>query len=210
MGVPGSNIGLNVNNAAGHAGTSSGSDVSAPINFRDLSGYDWAEAAVYGLSGMQVINGYDDGTFRPGESVTREAFVKMLVSAFGIPMSGSGSAFEDVLPERWSYAYISAAAAAGIVTGVSDTEFSPESNITRQDAAVMICRALSYKGIDLPDGELTFTDSSAIAEYALDSRALRSAEGIINGMSDGSFDPDGITSRAQAAVMIYRVVDTLI
>ena len=212
--VPGSSIGLNINTETGQIGTSVGSDENgnetSSVTFSDLSGYDWAETAVYHLAGIQVINGYGDGTFRPGESVTREAFVKMLVSALDIPMGGSGSSFSDVPADRWSYSYVSAAAAAGIVTGVSDTEFAPEANITRQDAAVMLYRALQYKGNTLSVGELTFTDGSSIAEYARDAVSALSAVGVINGMDDGSFAPDGITSRAQAAVMIYRVVDTLI
>ena len=212
--VPGSSIGLNINTETGQIGTSVGSDENgnetSSVTFSDLSGYDWAETAVYHLAGIQVINGYGDGTFRPGESVTREAFVKMLVSALDIPMGGSGSSFSDVPADRWSYSYVSAAAAAGIVTGVSDTEFAPEANITRQDAAVMLYRALQYKGNTLSAGELTFTDGSSIAEYARDAVSALSAVGVINGMDDGSFAPDGITSRAQAAVMIYRVVDTLI
>ena len=74
----------------------------------------------------------------------------------------------------------------------------------------MLYRALQYKGNTLSVGELTFTDGSSIAEYARDAVSALSAVGVINGMDDGSFAPDGITSRAQAAVMIYRVVDTLI
>ena len=86
----------------------------------------------------------------------------------------------------------------------------PEATIALQDAAVMLYRALQYKGNTLAVGELTVTDGSSIAEYARDAVSALSAVGVINGMDDGSFAPDGITSRAQAAVMIYRVVDTLI
>ena len=110
--VPGSSIGLNINTETGQIGTSVGSDENgnetSSVTFSDLSGYDWAETAVYHLAGIQVINGYGDGTFRPGESVTRETVVKMLVSALDIPMGGSGSSFSDVPADRWSYSYVSA------------------------------------------------------------------------------------------------------
>ena len=210
--VPGSSIGLNINTETGQIGsgiTSGGNVETQTPLFTDLSGYGWAETAVYYLADRQVINGYGDGTFRPGENVTREAFVKMLVEVFDIPMNGSSVSFEDVPADRWSHAYVCAAAEAGIVTGVSESEFAPDANITRQDAAVMIYRALAYKGIAAAAGELSFTDSELIADYAAEAVSALSASGIINGMDDGSFAPTGITSRAQAAVMLYRVADTM-
>ena len=210
-GVSGSNMGLSLNTPQSGASSQGNQEQSGTAaDFSDLSGYEWAETAVYNLAGKRIINGYGDGTFRPGESVTREEFVKMIVSAFDIPMSGEGSTFEDVSADRWSCSYISAAAAAGIVTGISDTEFAPESNITRQDAAVIIFRVLQYKGKTLSAGELTFADSESVADYAREAVSALSENGVINGMSDGNFSPNEITSRAQAAVMIYRVADTLI
>ncbi len=203
--ISGTSIGLNANPSP----TQSVSQTSAPAGFSDLSGYDWAETAVYYLANQGIINGYGDGTFRPGENVTREAFVKMIVSAFGIPVSGAAASFDDVAADRWSYSYIAAAAGAGIVTGVSDTEFAPETNITRQDAAVMLYRAMKYKGVSPETGELTFTDSASVADYAKEAVSALSGSGVINGMGDGSFAPGGITSRAQAAVMLYRVADTI-
>ena len=209
--MSGSNMGLSLNTPQSGASSQGNQEQSGTAaDFSDLSGYEWAETAVYNLAGKRIINGYGDGTFRPGESVTREEFVKMIVSAFDIPMSGEGSTFEDVSADRWSCSYISAAAAAGIVTGISDTEFAPESNITRQDAAVIIFRVLQYKGKTLSAGELTFADSESVADYAREAVSALSENGVINGMSDGNFSPNEITSRAQAAVMIYRVADTLI
>ncbi len=211
--VPGSSIGLNINTQTGEIGTgvtAGGNDEPQAATFTDLSGYGWAETAVYYLADRQVIDGYGDGTFRPGETVTREAFVKMLVAALGIPMNVSAVTFEDVPADRWSYPYVSAAAAAGIVTGVSETEFAPDASITRQDAAVMIYRVLQHKDISIDAGELSFTDSNTVSSYAGEAVAALSGSGVINGMDDGSFAPAGITTRAQAAVMLYRVVDTLI
>ena len=178
--------------------------------FSDLAGYSWAENAIYSLCDKGIVNGYGDGSFAPGENITREAFVKLIVSAFGIEQGDSSAEFSDVAADRWSHDVISAAAAADVVTGVSDTEFAPERNITRQDAAVMIYRALLYKDKEVSEGTLSFTDADSISDYAQTAVGALCASGIINGMENGSFSPFDNTSRAQAAVMIYRAVTTLL
>ena len=75
---------------------------------------------------------------------------------------------------------------------------------------MIIFRVRQYKGKTLSAGELTFVDSESVADYAREAVSALSENGVINGMSDGNFSPNEITSRAQAAVMIYRVADTLI
>lgn len=210
------------NNGSGLKGTNIGSYTApfiptpAPVTaapssrFSDLAGYGWAENAIYSLCDKGIVNGYGDGSFAPAENITREAFVKLIVSAFGIEQGDSAAEFSDVAADRWSHDVISAAAAAGIVTGISDTEFAPERNITRQDAAVMIYRALLYKDKEVSEGTLSFTDAASISDYAKTAVGALCASGIINGMENGSFAPFDNTSRAQAAVMIYRAVTALL
>ena len=112
------------------------------------------------------------------------------------------------MPEtEWYYAPVAAAVNAGIVTGVSDTEFAPNANITRQDMALMLTRAADAAGIELRSGaETTFTDEASIAGYALDAVKTMSRAGIVNGFDDGSFMPMNNATRAQAAVVIYRTM----
>lgn len=209
-GISGTNLGPYTAQSANTDTTAADSASTVPSNrFNDLSGYDWAENAIYGLFDRDIVGGYGDGTFRPAGNVTREAFVKLIVTAFGVDAAEETKEFSDVTADRWSHDYIQRAAAAGIVTGVTDDSFMSEADITRQDAAVMIYRALLYKGKNLSAGELTFTDRADISEYAADAVAALSGLGIINGMDDGNFSPRNMTSRAQAAVMIYRVISTL-
>ena len=78
----------------------------------------------------------------------------------------------------------------------------PHSKITRQDMAVILCRALEKKNINLIAGEVVFSDESEISEYAKPAVVKLASSGILKGMSDGSFAPIGVLTRAQAAKAI--------
>ena len=91
------------------------------------------------------------------------------------------------------------------MSGVSETEFSPDTNISRQDIAVMVNRALIYCGRMLDSDKATnFTDSDEISQYAYDAVIKLCKAGIINGYENGSFAPKGIATRAEAVVLIGR------
>ena len=104
------------------------------------------------------------------------------------------------------FAVIASAKKAGIVTGVSETEFGLGRNITRQDMAVILYKGAMKKGYTFGKTELDFTDSSLISAYAFDAVGALASRKIINGMGDGSFAPLEYATRAQAAKMIYSLI----
>ncbi len=172
--------------------------------YTDLANDHWAAEAVNALSAKNVINGFTDGTFRPNDAVTREQLVKMLVEAFELT-GKSDVSFGDVSADRWSAAYIDAALYCGIVNGVGGGNFAPEAVVTRQDAAVMLARLCDVKGIEL-SGSASPTDSITIADYAQESVLLLAGAGVISGFEDGSFRPNEVLTRAQAAKLIYALL----
>ncbi len=211
--------------SSGGGGSSSGSAVSSIMNvkdtpansekdndqelgvyYSDITSSHWAYEAVKGLSLKDVVAGYPDGTFMPDKSVTREQFVKMLVTAFGIDTEDGETDFADVENNRWSASYIKAATRAGIVNGTGNGTFMPEKVVTRQDAAVMIARACAVKGITLSERK-QLSDSQEISEYAAESVEKLVAAGIISGFEDGSFRPLNELSRAQAAKLIFGLTE---
>ena len=178
--------------------------------FTDLSGVDWAADAIQSLAGLGIVNGIGDGQFAPSESVTREAFVKMLLLASGMFETGHDCSFSDVDSSQWYAEYVACAFDKGIVTGISETEFGIGMTITRQDMAVMIERTADSAGIEIEkvrdyDG---FTDSSEIADYAAEAVERLCSAGILNGMGDGSFCPTAQLTRAEAAKVIYDMFVT--
>ncbi len=172
--------------------------------YTDLAGSHWAAAAVASLSDKKVINGFEDGSFRPDAYVTREQFIKMLVEAFALT-GNADATFADVANDRWSYSVINTAVASGIVKGVSEDSFAPENPVSRQDAAVMLARLCDKKNITLA-GLTAPMDNANVSDYAKESVARLFGAGVITGFEDGSFRPTETLTRAQAAKLIYSLL----
>ncbi len=176
--------------------------------FYDLGEAEWAREAVETLAAKGIVSGDGNGRFRPNDTVTREEFVKMLMEANGIPSEGATCPFNDVFKNDWFCSYVGAARTAGIVSGISDSIFGVGLKISRQDAAVMISRAAEYVGKNLETKKeySVFWDEGQIAEYAADAVKKLYESGVVNGMEDGSFRPQGTCTRAEAAKMIYGLL----
>ena len=178
--------------------------------FRDLPSSHWAYGYVKALAEKNVINGYDDGTFRPSNNVTREEFVKMIISATGMLQAGAECEFSDVPAGAWYYEYVASAYAKEIVSGMDEGAFGVGTNITRQDVAVIAARIIKrLKGTVPETVESTLTDIDTVSDYATDSVKLLNGMGIINGYDDGSFMPKNTLTRAEAAAIISRLIENL-
>lgn len=176
--------------------------------FSDLDGVEWALDGIVYLAEKEIVQGAD-GKFFPQRNVTREELVKMLVNAFNIQGSGNiVCAFDDVQSEDWYYPYVLSAVSGGIVRGVEPTRFGAGEDITREQLAVMIYRCLSSEKIsmNIDEKSLNFLDESNISEYALTAVQTLSALGIIRGNEENRFQPSAPATRAETAVMLYRVI----
>ena len=183
---------------------------TATPNFKDVPASHWAYSYVTELAKKNIIGGYDDNTFKPNNNVTREEFVKMIIGAVGLVSLDKSCEFTDVPESAWYYDYVASAYNAGIVSGVSDTVFGVGANITRQDVAVIAARVLSYLGkTPTATAETTLTDIDTVADYATDSVKLLNGIGIINGYDDGSFMPNNTLTRAEAATIICKLINSL-
>lgn len=171
--------------------------------FKDISNHSWAKEAIEYLYNKGIVAGTGEGNFSPNDAVTREAFVKMIVTAANIKAEGPCN-FEDVSEGAWYYQSVVAAVNAGIVNGYSERIFGVGENIKREDMAVILA-GLINSDINR-EGRREFTDSNEIAEYAKESVSKVSALGIINGFDDNTFAPKSFCTRAQAAVVIYNLI----
>jgi len=183
----------------------------APKSFADLGGH-WAETYTERLVGMGVIDGFEDGTFRPEAEVTRAQFAKMISEALGLASSGASPAFDDdaVTPD-WAKRGVAAAAAAGLIRGYENdgrTTFRGHQAITRAEMAAMLARALSSDA-SRPGAATRLEDEEQLPEWA--KAAIRTVvdAGIINGYDDGTFRPSQAVTRAETAAMIYRLLEVL-
>lgn len=176
-------------------------DQTTDQTFNDLTGYEWAKPAIDSLYHKGIVNG-ENGNYIPGRQVTREEFVKMITAAFKIS-SNKKAEFSDVPADAWYNPYISAAAEAGIIEGYGGV-FGVGQAISRQDASVMLART-AYSDESEYDGG--FKDSDEIADYARNSVNALAELGIINGYDDDSFRPNNTLTRAEAAVIINRIIE---
>ncbi|WP_167858983.1 S8 family serine peptidase [Paenibacillus cymbidii] len=188
---------------------------SVARSFADLSGH-WAKADIELLASKLVVQGVTDTSFNPDASITRAEFASLLVRALGIA-AGAGPAtptFADARPGDWYYAAVEAAARAGLVQGDDGGRFVPQATIKREEMAAMLVRALRYAGGSLYAGDAAkrlaaFKDAASISDWARDAVAQAVDAGLVSGMSDATFAPAQEASRAQAAVMLKRLLQTL-
>lgn len=180
------------------------------ILFDDIDGVEWATVAIHGLADRGIINGKEPRKFAPNDSVTREEFVKILMGAMNMADAGyEKNNFTDVLDNAWYVSYVNIAYENKIVNGIGNSQFGVGSSITRQDMAVMLYNALKYKNADITTKTLEFADSDKIADYAKDAVSALFGMGAVNGVSATEFDPIGTATRAQAAKVIYGVINHL-
>lgn len=171
--------------------------------FDDIADIPWAADAITQLSYRGVLNGKSERLFTPNDNVTREEFAKIITVAFKLNLVNTECPFGDVDENNWAYPYIRSAYKAGIIKGVSDTEFGYGQNITREDLCVMINRMLTVGELTLPqvDGGV-FGDDGEISDYAKESVYYLERAGIILG--DGTnFNPKASATRAEAAKIVY-------
>ncbi len=179
--------------------------------FSDIPTNHWCYEAIRYLKAKNSVSGYDDGSFRPDNSVTRAEFIKMLVGVFApdteIP-EDFATKFTDLSSEAWYYDALAKAEVLGILQG-TDGLCNPEGNITRQEMAVITYRMIEKTGktINRENTIEKFDDESEIAPWA-DSIVLKmQAGGIING-TDGKFMPNGTATRTMAAQVLYKAVSS--
>ena len=177
--------------------------------FDDMKEALWAQDMVHALVGKGIISKNDERQFRPMDNITREEVVKMLVTVVGTHKTDAVSNLSDVGADHWATSYIATAQELGIIQGNPDGTFGLGNQITRQDLSVMIFRTFKLLGIDLAAGDSEFTDAGNIANYAKDAISALEKLGILNGMGDGTFAPTANATRAQAAKVIYVMMEVL-
>ena len=166
----------------------------------DIAGH-WAKSNIEYVFDYKLMNGYADGTFGADNSITRAEFATVMSRFLGLAENpDAASAFADT-EGHWAKGYIGALAAEGVVGGVSDDAFDPDSNITREQIAVILDRAF-----DLVTAETgTFADDAQISSWAYDGVYDVLAAGYMKGDTAGNFNPLANATRAEVATIIYRL-----
>ena len=177
-------------------------------DFKDTTGH-WAENAINRWSDEKVINGYTDNTFKPDEKITRAEFVTMVVKIVEGTKVADLKAYTDVKTSDWFYDAISKAYAMGLINGTSLTTMSPNKNITRQEAVVILNRLLELK-VSNRNSINKYADSNSVAAWAQDALAAFTENNFLNGYEDGTVKPEGNISRAETAALLNKTIGKII
>ncbi|ANY70025.1 hypothetical protein BBD42_28620 [Paenibacillus sp. BIHB 4019] len=209
-GGTGTGNGNNGNSTDNNGGNNNGTEPGSSV-FTDLSGYAWAEEAIRALAQHGIIKGTSETTFEPGQGVTRAEFVTLIVRALKLKATVTDN-FDDVSKDAYYYEALGIAKQLGMTLGSGANEFQPNHKISRQDMMVLVSRALKIAGIETRNGNESdlngYSDKGNIASYAAEAVAALVSEGIVKGSGSGKINPQGSTTRAEAAVILYRVLTT--
>lgn len=187
--------------------------VQHAVAFSDMTGH-WAQETVNGLGSRLIVNGAENGLYNPDREMTRAEFAAVMVRGLGLKPETGASAFTDVSEAEWYNSAIRTAAAYGLAGGFQDGSFHPSERITREQAMVMLARAMDVTELNaqLPksngssDGLNRFEDKNQISEWALDSLEGILQSGIAGGRTGQLLEPQAYVTRAEIAVMIERLL----
>ena len=180
--------------------------VESTKTFTDIADH-WAKDYVESMVAKNIINGYEDDTFKPEGKITRAEFVKMVVSAIDVELVDYKEGFNDVKTSDWHADYIATAKELDLIGGYTDGSFRPNATIKRAEMAVILGKVIDEKveEKDIEALNTKFNDYEDIPEWALESVAKVVKAGLMNGTEKNEFCPNSDTTRAQGATTIYRL-----
>lgn len=177
--------------------------------FADVKENDWFYDNVRYALENGLFGGMSETIFAPNEAITRGMLVTALWRMEEKPVVNYLMKFDDIVGNAYYAEAVRWTASEGIVNGYSDTEFAPDKKITREEIAAILGRYAEYKNVDTSvSGDLAqFTDQAQIADWARDNVAWAVGYGMLCGKGDGILDPQGNTTRAEAAAMLQRFLE---
>ncbi len=178
--------------------------------FTDVKSSEWFYDAIKFANQNKIFNGITKTTFEPNTAMTRGMFVTVLYRMAGEPEVTGESKFIDVVKGSYYEKAVIWAEENGIVNGISDTEFAPNSKITREQMSAIMLRFAEYKEYDVSVGEdtniLSYEDFEQVSEYAIPSMQWAVGTGLMKGKTDSTLNPTQVTTRAEVATLLQRFV----
>lgn len=185
-------------------------------SFRDINNH-WSYNLVDFLAMKQIISGYPDDTFQPDRYITRAEFTSMLVHAINDKLNkinSSDGGFNDVRTSDWFYPVVEKGWISGLIAGVTETTFDPDRNITREQMVSIAVRSLKHLKMvnSLTTTEAdnilkTYADANDVSSWAKIDLATAINNKIIDGVGHNILASRDLATRAQAAVIVYKVLN---
>ena len=180
--------------------------------FTDVNNH-WAKDNILFVVSRGLLSGTSATTFSPNTGMTRGMFVTALGRLAGIdPTDYQASMFTDVKEDAYYAPYVNWAAKTGVVSGTTDTAFAPDTNINREQMAVIMKNYATKLGYTIPKTleVVNFADSAGISSWAKEAVKSMQQAGILAGKTNNCFDPAGTATRAEVATVLRRFVEIVI
>jgi uncharacterized surface protein with fasciclin (FAS1) repeats len=183
---------------------------TSTVNLSDVTSDYWARPFIQTLADNNVISGFPDGSFRPNQSVTRAEFAALIQKAFGNQnrvRQLSAGGFSDVPAGYWAAAAIQNAYEIGFLSGYPGNVFRPNQQIPKVEAIVSISNGLGLSASDTSVLNTSYSDASAIPNYAVSSvAAATQANLVVNYPDVKQLNPQQALTRAEAAALLYQAL----
>lgn len=188
-----------------------------PHTFPDIRCEHWAYMEVESCCGAEIVGGYPEGHYQPRRPVSRDQMAVFIARALAggesnVPPAPDDATFADIPPSHWAHRHIEYACAEGVVKGYEDGQYHPEVDLTRDQMAVFIARAMCGGEDNVPDPPC---DSAPFPDVDCEFWARRhiqylQSEAVTGGYGDGRYHPEYVCTRDQMAVFIARAfADTM-
>lgn len=165
----------------------------------------WAKGKIEYVTKEGIFNGTGSDKFSPDAPMTRAMVVTVLGRVAGVKAEGRTTKFTDVVKGSYYEEYVAWAVENGIAKGVSETEFDPDRNITREELAVMFANYIKYTGKDYGEiEEIDYNDKDKISSWAVDAVKTLKSYNVMKGNAENNFSPKAVATRAEVAVVFYN------
>lgn len=179
--------------------------VTQNVTFDDIAGLPQA-SAIQNLADKLVISGTSKTTFSPQGGVTRAQFAALLVRGLGYWNLGQNVKFSDIPADYWAAPVVKSAVAKGFILGYPNGKFEPGLQITNEQMAAMVARVMNTLNIKAGSQSATPADLGAIPAWARNDVQLVLSQGIMTVNGQGDFQPNAVTTRAQAAQIVWNLM----
>lgn len=177
--------------------------LAAAPSFMDVKTSDWFYSAVEYMVDNSLMGGTSTTTFSPYTTLTRGMVAQILYAMEGRP-AAEGSYFTDVADNAWYADAVNWAASEGIVAGVSESTFAPDTAVTREQLALILFNYVNRP--ETPSAELTFSDADSASAWSVDALKWAVGSGLISGKDNNMLDPQGTATRAEVAQIIANFI----
>lgn len=178
-----------------------------PKTFADVEGH-WSKQAVNDMGSRLIIKGTDETNFKPNATITRAELAAIMIRALGLSESGNSSKFTDVNASDWYAGAVAKAVEYGLIEGYNNGTFAPNQSITRQEALVILTRAIKIAGLETDGANVEallskFADQAEVASWAKQAMAIGLKHNLVEGSAEGLRPAEKLT-RAETAAIVQR------